>query len=110
MRVGAKKVATKATRKREVPKDLKGVKGLKPFPKTMPAVFMFQPTHYKKVSSPKDLQEWERMMIQYVGMDPKHFGSAQTKGAVRSRRAKRPPKGPGGSISGSGRGWDDCDE
>jgi hypothetical protein len=91
---------------------MKGVKGLRPFPKNMPAVFMFQPTHYKMMTSPKELREWERLMIEYVGMDPKHFGSRQRKGTAKMRQSdtKRPPKGPGGSISGSGRGWDDCDE
>lgn len=30
--------------------------------------------------------------------------------AIESLPQMRPPVGPGGSISGSGQGWDDCDE
>jgi hypothetical protein len=30
--------------------------------------------------------------------------------AVASSTKARAPRGPGGSISGSGDGWDDCDE
>ena len=30
--------------------------------------------------------------------------------AVERLPQMRPPRGPGGSISGSGQGWDDCDE
>jgi hypothetical protein len=42
---------------------------LKPFPKEgRPVVFMFQPTHYKVVS-PDKLQEWERKLVEKVGLE-----------------------------------------
>jgi hypothetical protein len=90
-------------KKRTVPKNLQGVKGLKPFPKNLPAVFMFQPTHYKMVSTPDELKEWERMMIEHVGMSADVFRSRQEKrGAISNAMMVR-----GESISGSGDGWDD---
>lgn len=65
-----------------------------------PAVFMFQPTHFKMVSTPEELRAWEYMMEHYVGLK-----------STAARFANNPWKGsPGGSISGSGGtngGWDD---
>ena len=40
---------------------------------------------------PASLQRWERSVVERLPQ-------------------MRPPRGPGGSISGSGQGWDDCDE
>lgn len=37
--------------------------------RTVPVVFMFQPTHYRVVSTPKELQLWEQMMIERVGFE-----------------------------------------
>lgn len=68
---------------------------------------MFQPTHYKVVSTPEELQQWEQLMIKDVGFDP------------RSSIFNRDAQGnliPSGSLSFSYCCWqdrcdlDDCDE
>lgn len=44
---------------------------LEAFPKSpgkRPVAFMFQPTHYKTVSTPKDLKLWEKTMREDVGV------------------------------------------
>jgi hypothetical protein len=42
-------------------------------------------------TTPARLERWERSAIERIP-------------------SMRPPRGPGGSISGSGQGWDDSDE
>jgi hypothetical protein len=80
--------------KQEVPRSLEG-SGVKPLPATNgPVVFMFQPTHYKQVKTPEELQLFMRCMLAQVHLDPDKYQL----------------EGPGGSISGSGGvggGWDD---
>lgn len=87
------KKAARRLKKAVVPEALAGVEGLRPMPKRAPAVFMFQPTHYKIVQTRADLELWERLMVEQVGMRRSHLNV-----------------GMGGSISGSGGvsgGWDD---
>ena len=55
-----------------------------------PVAGRFVRTHEEYVH-PARLDRWERRTISTLQM-------------------ARPPKGPGGSISGSDDGWDDCDE
>lgn len=66
----------------------------------MPVVFHFKPTKFVKISEDK-LSDWEEYFAKNVGFKPPQ----QTGGP-----GARPWAGsPGGSISGSDDGWDDCD-
>ena len=37
-------------------------------PEKGPVVFMFRPTRYKRVETPEELEEWERLMAEKVGV------------------------------------------
>jgi hypothetical protein len=54
-----------------------GIGGGPAFPKNVPTVFMFQPTHYQVVDDPEELLQWERMMIEQVGMKDVFFKTGQ---------------------------------
>ena len=64
-----------------------------------PIVYNFQPTRYVKVSRQR-LKEWEEYFVENVGILP-------DKEAVRKFRQGRGNLSE--TMSGSYRGWDDCD-
>jgi hypothetical protein len=55
----------------EVPQqDWEGAKRFPEPPEKAPVVFMLQPTHYKEVSTPEELQLWEQLMVERIGFEP----------------------------------------
>lgn len=68
-----------------------------------PVIFHFRPNRYFRVGREK-LAEWEQFFAENVGFPP----STQEDGAAAERTAWA--GSPGGGVSGSDDGWDDCIE
>lgn len=64
-----------------------------------PIVFHFKPTKFVRVADDR-LRDWEQYFVENVGFAPP---------AAEGLRPDPWAGSPGGSISGSNGGWDDCD-